>query len=81
MVPHSSTLTWKIPWTEEPGSLQSMGSQRVGHDWATLLTYLIYKPRYNFREERESMCQRLSLEQTDITTDMWVVDKIQISLK
>ena len=32
MAPHSSTLTWKIPWTEDPGRLQSMGSQRVGHD-------------------------------------------------
>ena len=32
---HSSTLAWKIPWTEEPGRLQSMGSWRVGHDWAT----------------------------------------------
>ena len=32
MVPHSSTLAWKIPWTEEPGRLQSMGSLRVGHD-------------------------------------------------
>ena len=32
MAPHSSTLAWKIPWTEEPGVLQSMGSQRVGHD-------------------------------------------------
>ena len=32
MAPHSSTLAWKIPWTEEPGSLQSMGSLRVGHD-------------------------------------------------
>ena len=30
--PHSSTLAWKIPWTEEPGRLQSMGSLRVGHD-------------------------------------------------
>ena len=30
--PHSSTIAWKIPWTEEPGRLQSMGSQRVGHD-------------------------------------------------
>ena len=29
---HSSVLTWRIPWTEEPGQLQSMGSQRVGHD-------------------------------------------------
>ena len=32
MAPHSSTLAWKIPWTEEPGGLQSMGSHRVGHD-------------------------------------------------
>ena len=32
MATHSSTLAWKIPWTEEPGRLQSMGSQRVGHD-------------------------------------------------
>ena len=35
MAIHSSTIAWKIPWTEEPGRLQSMGSQRVGHDWAT----------------------------------------------
>ena len=32
MAPHSSTLAWKIPWTEEPGGLQSMGSRRVGHN-------------------------------------------------
>ena len=32
MAPHSSILTWKIPWTEEPVRLQSMGSQRVGYD-------------------------------------------------
>ena len=32
MAIHSNTLAWKIPWTEEPGRLQSMGSQRVGHD-------------------------------------------------
>ena len=37
MATHSSTLAWKIPWTEEPGRLRSMGSQRVGHDWATSL--------------------------------------------
>jgi len=35
---HSSTLAWKIPWTEEPGGLQSMGSPRVGHDRATSLS-------------------------------------------
>ena len=33
MAPHSSTLAWKIPWTEEPGRLQSMGSLRVEHDF------------------------------------------------
>ena len=38
MAPHSSTLAWKIPWTVEPGRLQSMGSQRVGHDLATSLS-------------------------------------------
>ena len=32
MAPHSSTLAWRVPWTEEPGGLQSMGSHRVGHD-------------------------------------------------
>ena len=35
MAPHSSILAWKIPWTEEPGGLQSMGSLRVRHNWAT----------------------------------------------
>ena len=38
IAPHSSTLAWKIPWTEEPGSLQSMGSLRVRYDWATSLS-------------------------------------------
>ena len=37
MATHSSTLAWKIPWMEEPGRLQSMGSQRVGHDGTTSL--------------------------------------------
>ena len=38
MAPHSSTLAWKIPWAEEPGRLQSMGSWRVRHNWATSLS-------------------------------------------
>ena len=42
MAPHSSTLAWKIPWTEEPGRLQSMGSLRVGHDWATSLSLFLF---------------------------------------
>ena len=42
MAPHSSTLAWKIPWMEEPGRLQSMGSLRVRHDWATSLSPFIF---------------------------------------
>ena len=42
MAPHFSTLAWKIPWTEEPGRLQSMGSPRVGHDWATSLSLFTF---------------------------------------
>ena len=42
MAPHSSTLAWKIPWTEEPGSLQSMSLLRVRHDWATSLSLFTF---------------------------------------
>ena len=41
MATHSSILTWKIPWTEEPGGLQSIRLQRVGHDWVTSLSLSI----------------------------------------
>ena len=49
MAPHSSTLAWNIPWTEEPGGLQSMGSLRVGHNWATslsLFTFLHWRRKW-----------------------------------
>ena len=49
MAPHSSTLAWKIPWAEEPGRLQSMGSLRVGHDWTTslsLFTFLHWRRKW-----------------------------------
>ena len=42
MAPHSSTLAWKIPWTEEPGRLQSMGSRRGRHNWATSLSLFTF---------------------------------------
>ena len=42
MAPHSSTLAWKIPWMEEPGRLQSMGSQRIGNYWATSLSLFTF---------------------------------------
>ena len=49
MAPHSSTLAWKIPWTEESSGLQSMGSLRVGHDWATpllLFTFMHWRRQW-----------------------------------
>ena len=42
MAPYSSTLAWRIPWTEEPGRLQSMGSLGVGHDWVTSLSLFTF---------------------------------------
>ena len=42
MAPYTSTLAWKIPWMEKPGRLQSMGSLRVGHDWATSLSLFTF---------------------------------------
>ena len=42
MATHSSILAWRIPWTEEPGRLQSMGSQRVRHDWVTFYLRFSY---------------------------------------
>ena len=41
-IPHSSTLAWKIPWTEEPDGLQSMGSLRVRHNWVTSLSLFTF---------------------------------------
>ena len=50
VIPHSSTLAWKIPWTQEPGRLQSMGSLRVGHDSVTslsLFTFMHWRRKCN----------------------------------
>ena len=49
MAPHSSTLAWKIPWTEEPGGLQSMGSLRIGNNWLTslsLFTFMLWRRKW-----------------------------------
>ena len=50
MASHSSTLAWKIPWMEEPGRLQSMGSLRVRHDWATSLSLFTFLHRRGKRQ-------------------------------
>ena len=49
MAPHSSTLAWKIPWREEPGGLQPLGSRRVRQDWATslsLFTFMLWRRKW-----------------------------------
>ena len=71
MVTHSSILAWRIPWMEEPGRLQSMGSQRVRHDWVTSLRSVETEPctvaavdlqhsLREFRVERDTLCSRQS---------------------
>ena len=51
MAPHSSTLAWKIPWTEKPGRLQFMGSLRVGHDWMTSLSLFTFTFHFHALEK------------------------------
>ena len=56
MATHSSIHAWKIPWTKEPGGLQSMGSQRVRHDWATSFHFIHVKikPEETWRENKRN---------------------------
>ena len=60
MALHSSTVAWKIPWMEEPGRLQSMGSHRVGHDWSDLAAaaaaYHTYRGFPDGSEGKETVC-------------------------
>ena len=65
MATHSSTLAWKIPWTEEPNRLQSMGSQRVQHDWAT------WKKKKKNNSSSIFNCLRISIV-FSIMTSLWV---------
>ena len=67
MAPHSSTLAWKISWTEEPGRLQSMGSQGVGHNWATELNWKLPDVQTGFRKGRGTRDQ--------IANIFWIIEK------
>jgi len=62
MAPHSNTLAWKIPWTEEPGRLQSVGSLRVGHDWVTALSLFTFM---HWRRKRQPTPVSLPRESRD----------------
>ena len=52
---HSSILAWRIPWTEEPGRLQSIGSQSMGHDWSDLACIHQYLDTYGNRENPKNI--------------------------
>ena len=58
MAIHSSVLAWRIPWTEEPGRLQSIGSQRVGNDWAIEHTHTKGALCQTHQKTLNSMCWR-----------------------
>ena len=78
MAIHSSTLAWKIPWTEEPDRLQSMGSQRVGHDWATSLHFIGFTVVHSTWEHKLSLVKdQFVLSPTLPSTEDWYLCKIQ----
>ena len=66
MATHSSSIAWKIPWMEEPGRLQSMGSQRVRHDWATSLSSQVRK-----RKDKYCMCSVTSVVSDSLQSMDW----------
>ena len=55
MATHSSILAWRIPWTEKPGGLQSMASQRVGHDGVTSLHFQYLKVKVEMAHEKDKI--------------------------
>ena len=69
MATHSSILVWRIPWTEEPGRLQSTGSQRVGHNWATSLSFHFHGTTDWFRIEKRVRESLLSPCLTNLYTE------------
>ena len=71
MATNSSILAWKIPWMEDPGRLQSMGSQRVGHNWATELNWT--DQLYNKKQSRS-----ISSSRTDAEPDYFIIGWILI---
>ena len=67
MATHSSILAWRIPWTEEPGGLQSTGSQRVGNDWVTHTHTHIHTPSSHSSIRQLALEIRKGTEETPST--------------
>ena len=77
MATHSCILAWRIPWTEEPGGLQSMGSHRVGHDWSDWACTHTLFPRPLFKDPNRSW---RNWRQKRITTRVWETTWISVSI-
>ena len=77
MVIHSSILAWRIPWTEKPGRLQSMGSQRVGHDWVTSPSPSYWQKKKNSNSNSYSTSSSLSYPSLRPNIHIWASDLLQ----
>ena len=66
MAPYSSTLAWKVPWTEEPGGLQSMGLLGLGHDWINLAAAAVKSLLMEVKEESDKAGLKLNIQKTKI---------------
>ena len=71
MATHSSIVAWRIPWTEEPGGLQFTGSQRVRHDWVTLLTYLNLYPASCLSPDLSLLMKVTDILATETGVEVW----------
>ena len=71
MATHSSILAWKIPWTEVPGELQSMGLQRVRHDWAHTHMQEEQEARNKIRQDGNQTVGSYSIETEEIGRERW----------
>ena len=71
MAAHSSTLAWQIPWTEEPGRLQSIGLLRVGHDWATSILLFTFTFHFHAMEKEMATLQCSCLENPRDSRAWW----------
>ena len=75
MATHSSIPAWRIPWTEEPCRLQSMGSQRVGHDWVASLHFTLRREINWFKARKIKLMQSKAKKKKKSTTENWFPEK------
>ena len=79
MATHSSILAWRIPWTKEPGGLQSTGSQRVKHDWETSLAHFVYIYMFFvYIQGAYAYTHRISAFQDEMSSSDWSLNYLNV---